>query len=448
MSASKPRLLDCFSPVLSIGLELDERIAASTAPASIADVYTKLRSLLDQGKAAALAAGKRPDQVESAVFALVAWLDEIVARNPSYWNAATPLQVTLFNTNNAGNEFFYQLGNLKTEDDEAREVYYHVLLLGFVGQYYFETGDNGELGKLKELHGRQLPIAPAPVHTLREERITPQPYSTKDPGSPRYPRQWDRTLLKVGTVIALLIPVLYLAYFFLVQPKETGPTLAERVNQQLSGYACSDLAATVDDNGVTAVKGFVSKPEEIERVQADVTAIKGVKKPSFDLAVRIWPHCEVVALLKAYRARNVDRRQGLEVTPTTGHTDRFIEDEHVTVKLKQANYDGYLYVDYYTVDGTVVHLFPNKTEPDSGRVIVDGETFVVGERGHKWEIGPPFGQELITVISSPVPLYAVERPEFEQASVYLPKLRDMLEANRANDKLAANFLFMQTEPKK
>src|SRR3546814_1710270 len=96
------------------------------------------------------------------------------------------------------------LGNLKAGEDEVREVYYHALLLGFVGQYYFETGDTGELGKLKELHARQLPVAPAPTHVLREEQITPQPYLSKDPPGPRYPRQWDKLLLKAGMVVALL----------------------------------------------------------------------------------------------------------------------------------------------------------------------------------------------------------------------------------------------------
>src|SRR3546814_1140178 len=154
-------------------------------------------------------AGQRPEHIEAAAFALVAWIDELISRNPAYWNEASPLQVAMFNTNNAGNEFFYHLGNLKAGEDEVREVYYHALLLGFVGQYYFETGDTGELGKLKELHARQLPVAPAPTHVLREEQITPQPYLSKDPPGPRCPRQWDKLLLKAGMVVALLIPLCY-----------------------------------------------------------------------------------------------------------------------------------------------------------------------------------------------------------------------------------------------
>jgi len=240
-----------------------------------------------------------------------------------------------------------------------------------------------------------------------------------------------------------------LLWLLVAGPRETGPSVADLVQGQLQAYACADLSAQVADNGATAVSGFVSRPEDIVRVQTDIAAIKGVRAPTFDVKVRIWPHCEVVEVLKPYHARNVERRHGLQVTPTTGHSDRFMEGERVTVKLAQADYDGYLYVDYYTVDGSVIHLYPNKREPESGRLIRSGEQFNVGEKiPEGWIVGPPFGQELITVVSSPTPLYASERPEYEPASTYLPKLREFLEAQRGNDRVAANFLFLQTEPKR
>ena len=443
------RLLDFFSPVFSYGLELDERISTNTPTAPADVVQAEVRQLLEHAKAEALKAGKRPEHVESASFAVVSWFDEIVTRNPAYWGSVTPLQVTLFNTNNAGNEFFHHLSVLKADEDEVREVYYHALLLGFVGQYYFENGDAGELGKLKEQHSRQLPVAPAALHTLREEPITPQPYQVKDPPGPRYPKQWDKLLLKAGAVAAVVLPLAYLGWLLLAGPRDTGPTVADLVEGQLQTYTCAELYGVVGKDGDTTVTGFVSRPEDITRVQSDIAAIKGVKLPNVDVKVRIWPHCEVVALLKPFKARNDDGRHGLQVTPTTGHSDRFTEGERVTVKLLQANYDGYLYVDYYTVDGSVIHLYPNKREPESGRLIRSAEQFNVGEKiPEGWLVGPPFGQELITVVSSPTPLYAAERAEYEPASTYLPRLRELLDTNQGNEKLAANFLFLQTEPKR
>ncbi|MCD9029083.1 DotU family type IV/VI secretion system protein [Luteimonas sp. BDR2-5] len=440
------RLFDHFVPLFSFGLELDEQIAQGRVERSVADVHGAAKTLIDRARNAALAAGHRPEHVESATFALVAWLDEVVARNPAFWGGSTPLQVALFNTNNAGNEFFYNLGNLKAGEDEVREVYYHALLAGFVGQYYYETGDTGELGKLKELHARQLPVEPAPTHVLREEKITPQPYAGKDPSGPRYPRQWDRLLLKAGLAVALLIPLAYLAWFFLTPETDRGPSVQQLVDRQLATYHCADLVATVDPDNAVAVSGYAATPDDVERLRRDIAATAGVKSAAFDVRVRIWPHCEVIALLKPYRERNLAQRMGLEVTPTTGHSDRFVENERVIVNLTNANQSGYLYVDYYTVEGQVAHLFPADGEPDSTRLLQPGERFDVGAAQQTWTIGPPFGQELITVIASPVPLFDQPRPLVEDdAREYLARLRGALAAGDDAGQ-AANFLIMQTEP--
>lgn len=441
------RLLQHFSAVFSFGLALDEKIAAGRTDGDASAILAKAREFIDRAKAAAQADGKRPEQIDSAAFAVVAWVDEIMARNPMFLTGITPLQVTYYNTNNAGNEFFQHLSALKSEQDEVREVYYHAMLLGFVGQYYFETGDTGELGKLKELHSRQLPVAPAPTHTLREERITPQPYQQADPSGVRYPKQWERQLVRIGMVVALLIPVGYLLWILLAGPRQTGPSVRELVEAHIATYPCADLVAEVAEDGSTRVSGHVSRADDMSALRSAIAGIRGVRDPSVDVGLRIWPHCEVVAVLKPFRERNLDRRYGLEVTPTTGHSDRFIEGERVIVKLINSNYDGYIYVDYYSVDGGVAHIYPNRREPGSGRVIRAGEQFHVGDIPGGWEVAPPFGQELITVIASPVPLYAEEPEEIEDAVDYLPRLRRMLEAQSNNTQVVANYLFMQTEPR-
>lgn len=440
------RLLHHFTPLFSYGLALDEKVSANQASEPAASVIARSRELIDRAKAAALADGKRPEQVDGAAFALVAWIDEIMARNPTWLvSGAPPLQVTMFNTNNAGNEFFQHLSALKQDQDEVREVYYHAILCGFVGQYYYENADTGELGKLKELHSRQLPVAPAPIHTLREEKITPQPYGIADPSGPRYPRQWDRALLRIGALIALLIPIGYLIYILIAQPK---PTIEAPVQQALAAFPCSDLTASVDeDKGTVKINGYVSRADDITGVKQRIASLEGVKTADVQVQLRIWPHCEVVKILAAYKARNSDSGYGLTITPSTGHSDRFIENENVIVKLQQANYDGYLYVDYYTVNGAVAHMYPNTGEPESGRVIRAIEQFEVGATPTKtWTVSPPFGQELITVIASPTPLYTDALEEIQTAEDYLPKLRQMLDANRGNAKLVATYLFMQTEP--
>jgi len=449
------RLLHFFSSVFSFGLRLDEGWTRGEIPEDAADTQRKVQTLLEHARASATAAGKRSEHVDAAAFAVVAWIDEVMVRNPGDWTSVRPLQVTLFNTNNAGNEFFNQLSGLKATEDEVREVFYHALLLGFVGQYYFETGDNGDLGKIKAQHARQIPIAPAPTHVLREEKITQQPYSVADPSGPRFPRQWDRLLLNVGIVLALLIPAGYLLYFYLNPNRDSGPTLQQLVDERLVGsrYTCSELVGRVGAQGATTISGFVVKPEDIERLRKDVQAIEGIGRLSMEVKVRIWPHCEVVDLLRQFRERNLKQKIGVSVAPNDGHSIRFIEGEALVPLLTHANYKGYLYVDYYVVDGYVRHLYPDSNEPDSGRRLVPGEKFTVGDGAKRKdknsiEIFEPFGQELITVIASPVPLFGeTGRPVVEQAKDYIPQLRKALAENGVADTAAADFLFLQTERK-
>jgi type VI secretion system protein ImpK len=91
------------------------------------------------------------DTVQSAVFAIVALLDESVLnlQNPvfSEW-ARRPLQEELFGGHNAGEVFFRNLNGLLTRPDspeaaDALEVYCLCLLLGFKGRYALAGG--GEL---------------------------------------------------------------------------------------------------------------------------------------------------------------------------------------------------------------------------------------------------------------------------------------------------------------
>ncbi len=451
-----PTLFSFLAEVFSVGLDLDAKLGEQKVAKPATEVYATLAQLVNQARARAIAAGKRQADADEAAFAVVAWLDELIARHPDWWANATPLQVTLFHTNNAGNEFFDHLQRLAPGQDEAREVYYVAMCLGFLGQYFFESGEGGELGRLKDVTGRQLPVAPAPLATLRDEKITSQPYQMRDPGGIRLPSHLENLFLKLGIAIALLIPAGYLVYYWCCAPRPAPINVQALVDQALAQFQCAELSGRVGPGGIATVTGFVPRPEERGRVRAEVEKIPGLKGVNDDVKVRIWPYCEAVEILKPYKARNDDRKLGLGINPTSGHDDRFVEGEEVIVQLTQPNYDGYLYVDYYVIDGTVVHMFPNTREPDSGARFRAGSKLLVGEKVRcaddakkvcAWTIGKPFGQELITVVASPVPLYQGTLPETESASQYLPRLREIVEANKQDPRFAASFLFLQTEQK-
>jgi type VI secretion system protein ImpK len=114
------------------------RSALAEPGQSAAALAGQIRILLDQAGARALEQGFAPAEIEAALFAVVAWIDELAMSRSwagtASWRLA-PLQRHYFSTTRAGSEFFERLDALPEESVEVREVYALVLLAGFNGRY-------------------------------------------------------------------------------------------------------------------------------------------------------------------------------------------------------------------------------------------------------------------------------------------------------------------------
>lgn len=90
-------------------------------------------------------AGIDNEKITKSKFALVAFLDETIIS--SSWNQkevwlSDPLQIRLFDTFNAGEEFFTHLEELRqrsSTNKDVLEVYYLCLALGFKGKYQLQS---------------------------------------------------------------------------------------------------------------------------------------------------------------------------------------------------------------------------------------------------------------------------------------------------------------------
>jgi type IV/VI secretion system ImpK/VasF family protein len=444
-------LVDYFSPIFLRGLRIETQLTAgSSVLPPYVEVRDKLVMELEEAKRNAVEAGHRQQDAEEAAFAVAAWLDESAAKFPEWWAHSTPIQKLVFATNNAGNEFFDHLNRLNRQQDEIREVYFVALCLGFTGQYYYEAGDEGELGRIRESLSRQLPRPLASLAGLGEEKITPQPYTLGDPTGPRLPMQSGKWLLHAAIVLAILIPVLSLLYLLFTQePKPTGPTLTELVDKTLGGFDCARLEKTVDEqNRNVVVQGRVAGEEDRARLGHELAALPRVSNTDIQrVNVEVRPFCAVMNLLDSYVANNQSSALGLGFAPVA-HGLTFTEGEDLILQLQAPVRDGYLYVDYFQKDGNVVHLFPNALEktnflPKSSRAVIGHRQ--PGKR--HWEILPPFGREMITVVSNPQPLFGQERNEVEQANLYLSELQAALQRTSNAGGIGAAYLFIETRGK-
>jgi type VI secretion system protein ImpK len=88
------------------------------------------------------------EKIRLAKFALVGFLDETIISSDwaekDEW-LSEPLQIKLFDTFNAGEEFFTYMSNLRqrtSANKDVLEIYYLCLSLGFKGKYQLQSPEN------------------------------------------------------------------------------------------------------------------------------------------------------------------------------------------------------------------------------------------------------------------------------------------------------------------
>ena len=155
------------------------RLRAGRQPVSDPQWFRKqLRDALKVASEQARESGYNSDDVKSAAFAVVAFLDESIlnSNNPVFadWSRKT-LQEELFGTHLAGEIFFDKVEQLLSRPDSKEladllEIYELAILLGFGGRY--SLGSQGELhAVLSRIGGRISRFAQARSEAVRRARV-------------------------------------------------------------------------------------------------------------------------------------------------------------------------------------------------------------------------------------------------------------------------------------
>lgn len=140
----KKNLSDIASECFILILQL--RATNDYGSASI--LKTRVIEMFDKFENNARRIGIDNEKVRMAKFALVAFLDETIIS--SEWTEknewlAEPLQIKLFDTFNAGEEFFTNMSALRqrtSANKDVLEIYYLGLSLGFKGKYQLQSPEN------------------------------------------------------------------------------------------------------------------------------------------------------------------------------------------------------------------------------------------------------------------------------------------------------------------
>jgi hypothetical protein len=127
-------------------------------------------------------------------------------------------------------------------------------------------------------------------------------------------------------------------------------------------------------------------------------------------------------------------------------TTRLSDGQVITVSLTMPGFGGYLAIAYLQHDGTAAPLVPGAGYP--ARTYAAGERVEFGRPAGKfpgWQVGPPFGTDMIVAVASTAPLFTAPPPDSETIGSYLQRLQAAMDnLRRRGGSLAANVILLET----
>ena len=218
-------------------------------------------------------------------------------------------------------------------------------------------------------------------------------------------------------------------------PSSPAPPTLAAVSSLLAQLPCSALAASVHGRSVQ-VSGFAAS-NGLTTLHDRLSALPGVSATSVNVQQVGNDKCDVLDAYKPFWAANwqAGRVATLAARMPQGS---LTEGDSLVFDVTTPGYDSYVNIDYYVLDGNVVHMVPsphirgNQAPPHYSATIGGG-----GD----WVVSKPFGQELVVMLITPAPLFDAPRPESEPRADYLRALETRLKqlaAKYGQDRIVAD----------
>jgi hypothetical protein len=227
------------------------------------------------------------------------------------------------------------------------------------------------------------------------------------------------------------------------------PTVAA-VAAALAAVPCAALAPGVHER-LVRVEGFLPRSYGQARLKEVLGAVPGVATVELALQEVDDNKCPLLAALGRYwvAQRIAGAGAAIHLNPASGKGgNRLVEGDTLMVDVTTPNVESYVTVDYFELDGSVVHLLPNLRAREN--LAPARYTATVGSLGN-WVIGKPFGNEMLVMIATPVPPFDNLRPESEPGADYLRALERQLaqiSKTRGPAAVVVDFLQISTSAKR
>ncbi|WP_341316863.1 protein kinase [Paraburkholderia sp. IMGN_8] len=213
----------------------------------------------------------------------------------------------------------------------------------------------------------------------------------------------------------------------------------------LAQVPCSALAGSAHDHSLT-VRGYVSQRYGAAHLKDTLAALPGVDTLALEVEPLADDKCDTIKALAPYWTRNwqAGHVAALHVRPPGGQLS---EGDPLVVDVTTPAYDSYVNLDYYQLDGSVVHMVPSPRAKDNQAPPRYAAT--IGSAGD-WIISKPFGTEMVVLLITPAPLFDKPRPESEAHADYLRALDTRLAqiaGKYGQDHVVADFAQITTKPR-
>jgi serine/threonine-protein kinase len=303
--------------------------------------------------------------------------------------------------------------------------------------------------------GYAPPLAP-PTAPAFAATPAPQPVKKRSTG------------LIAGAAIAALALIGGGAYFILNKPASAPPAPAAAPSQPTIAPAplpmnaaqqaatlstvfdalpCTMLSAATGP-GATTLTGLAGTGEAQSALTGAIQSLPAGITITNKIQTINGPYCDVLNTIRPYH--NIFPTPDTTISLALANGKTTLHDgDLITVKQTMPNFGGYLQTDYFSSDGSILHLYPTSADPK--KFIPPSNSKTLGDPTHggaAWQVSAPYGTDLIITIASTTPLFTTPRPADENASDYLPDLRAALQnAVSAGATVAVNAIPVITQAK-
>ena len=210
----------------------------------------------------------------------------------------------------------------------------------------------------------------------------------------------------------------------------------------LASVPCSALVASVQDQALS-VTGYLGRSYGAQKLRSTLNEIPGVTNPLVQVQEIDNDKCDILKLVAPYLTAS--RPASIQ---TRDHNTQLTEGQPLVIQVTTPPYDSWVNIDYYQLDGSVVHLLPNARSKDNQAPPNYAAT--IGSAGD-WIVSKPFGSEMIVLLVTPAALFDAIRPDSESRVDYLravEKRLGELASKFGRDKIAADLVQIDTHPRK